>query len=179
MDSSQLWASGKQSNTFRTLCQICHRILDDDRAKSFFGQYGSICQKWPNKRVWKIRCFFRSEMMMIQCNSSMGWHRAIVNVIDLHLRSFQLNWRRQRKSSWTPSRLTNLDPFSILQFKQHLLCGFARCANKFLIILDINLSNYTKYELQCGRLNVQTWKAKLDELFGTEKFFKIVSAIEA
>ena len=61
----------------------------------------------------------------------MGWHRAIVNVIDLHLRSFQLNWRRQRKSSWTPSRLTNLDPFSILQFKQHLLCGFARCANKF------------------------------------------------
>lgn len=68
---------------------------------------------------------------LLQCNSSMGWHRAIVNVIDLHLRSFQLNWRRQRKSSWTPSRLTNLDPFSILQFKQHLLCGFARCANKF------------------------------------------------
>lgn len=115
MDSSQLWASGKQSNTFRTLCQICHRILDDDRAKSFFGQYGSICQKWPNKRVWKIRCFFRSEMMMIQCNSSMGWHRAIVNVIDLHLLiSTQLKETNQ-KIFLDSSRLTNLDPFSILQ----------------------------------------------------------------
>ena len=103
------------------LCQICHRAsLLMTGLNPFLAL--DLSQKWQNKRVWK---------MLLQCNSSMGWHRAIVNVIDLHLRSFQLNWRRQRKSSWTPSRLTNLDPFSILQLKQHLLCGFARCANKF------------------------------------------------
>ena len=116
MDSSQLWASLLSNNFAKYV--IASLLMTGLNPFLALG----LSQKWQNKRVWK---------MLLQCNSSMGWHRAIVNVIDLHLRSFQLNWRRQRKSSWTPSRLTNLDPFSILQFKQHLLCGFARCANKF------------------------------------------------
>ena len=116
MDSSQLWASLLSNNFAKYV--IASLLMTGLNPFLALG----LSQKWQNKRVLK---------MLLQCNSSMGWHRAIVNVIDLHLRSFQLNWRRQRKSSWTPSRLTNLDPFSILQFKQHLLCGFARCANKF------------------------------------------------
>jgi hypothetical protein len=35
-----------------------------------------------------------------------------------------------------------------------------------------------KYELQSGRMNLDSWKKKLDELFPDSKKFKIMAAIE-